>query len=326
VKETSPALKLGFKNFPMDQFGVQKPELKKIAKTPALPGTQAAPVSQTSRPAPSKSRAAGCWLQATAKALEGEEFSAFGVARDAGGLQLVTVPEGSAAAKAGLQKDDLVMSVNGKALKQVGDLAKVMNDAGGKPLEVAFVRNQQPQKLNVEAYPYVVAETTADGNFKNVPLAPAGEVLKFAGISTSPTHSNEPLGTLQDGKLAENYGPVIGNGAHAGLYRIDLGKAVAIREFNVWSYGEGARGPQHFTLYGSTSEADPGWNVEDAKVFTPIGEVNTKDVPAGKFNATSLRQSKGGSLGSYRWLVCAAYPLNATGEHTVFQEVQVRGE
>ena len=37
VKDGSPALKLGFENFPMDQFGVQKPELKKIAPTPELP-------------------------------------------------------------------------------------------------------------------------------------------------------------------------------------------------------------------------------------------------------------------------------------------------
>ena len=37
VKEGSPALKLGFVNFPMDQFGVQKPELKTIARTPPMP-------------------------------------------------------------------------------------------------------------------------------------------------------------------------------------------------------------------------------------------------------------------------------------------------
>ncbi|MCX5674214.1 MAG: right-handed parallel beta-helix repeat-containing protein [Planctomycetota bacterium] len=38
VKDGSPALALGFKNFPMDQFGVRKPDLKKIARTPVLPG------------------------------------------------------------------------------------------------------------------------------------------------------------------------------------------------------------------------------------------------------------------------------------------------
>jgi hypothetical protein len=37
VREGSPALKLGFVNFPMDQFGVQKPELKAVARTPETP-------------------------------------------------------------------------------------------------------------------------------------------------------------------------------------------------------------------------------------------------------------------------------------------------
>jgi hypothetical protein len=37
VKDGSPALKLGFVNFPMDQFGVQKPALKAIARTPPMP-------------------------------------------------------------------------------------------------------------------------------------------------------------------------------------------------------------------------------------------------------------------------------------------------
>ena len=43
VAAGSPALKLGFRNFTMDQFGVQKPGLKKIARTPALPGGGDAP-------------------------------------------------------------------------------------------------------------------------------------------------------------------------------------------------------------------------------------------------------------------------------------------
>jgi hypothetical protein len=47
VKNGSPALALGFKNFPMDQFGVRKPALKKIARTPVLPGAgDAAPAPQ----------------------------------------------------------------------------------------------------------------------------------------------------------------------------------------------------------------------------------------------------------------------------------------
>jgi hypothetical protein len=34
VREGSPALRLGFQNPPMDQFGVQWPKLKRIARTP----------------------------------------------------------------------------------------------------------------------------------------------------------------------------------------------------------------------------------------------------------------------------------------------------
>jgi hypothetical protein len=37
VRSNSPALKIGFKNFPMDQFGVQKSSLKKIALQPEMP-------------------------------------------------------------------------------------------------------------------------------------------------------------------------------------------------------------------------------------------------------------------------------------------------
>ena len=38
VKEGPPALSLGFVNFPMDRFGVQRPALKALAHTPVLPG------------------------------------------------------------------------------------------------------------------------------------------------------------------------------------------------------------------------------------------------------------------------------------------------
>jgi hypothetical protein len=37
MKDGSPALALGFVNFPMDRFGVQKPALKAFARTPVLP-------------------------------------------------------------------------------------------------------------------------------------------------------------------------------------------------------------------------------------------------------------------------------------------------
>ena len=38
VGDDSPALKLGFENFPMDQFGVISPNLRAEACTPRMPG------------------------------------------------------------------------------------------------------------------------------------------------------------------------------------------------------------------------------------------------------------------------------------------------
>ena len=77
-------------------------------------------------------------------------------------------------------------------------------------------------------------------------------------------------------------------------------------------------------IYGSAPDIDPGWFIDDAESFTPIAEVNTKGLHNARFNATSVRHSQGMSLGSFRWLIFATYPLNSTGEHTAFQELQVR--
>jgi hypothetical protein len=43
VAGDSPAIRLGFRSFPTDQFGVRKPELRKIARTPQLPDGGDAP-------------------------------------------------------------------------------------------------------------------------------------------------------------------------------------------------------------------------------------------------------------------------------------------
>ena len=58
VKDGSPALKLGFVNFPMDQFGVRTPRLKAMARTPEIP-----PAENRRREIPrrdGRSRLAGC--------------------------------------------------------------------------------------------------------------------------------------------------------------------------------------------------------------------------------------------------------------------------
>lgn len=318
VKESSPAMMLGFENFPMDQFGVQKPELKGIAKTPELPKLR----TKIAETQPQALRSTMFWLQATVKALAGEEYSAFGVSREAGGLQLTTVPTGSPAAKSGFQKGDLLMKLNGQPLVQLSDLVTAIHAARGKSLVVDIVRQQKTHRLEVVAYTFYASTGFADRT-QGLPLTDKPATVPFVKIESNPQTNNEPLTILEDGKLATNYGPVFANTVAAGFYKVDLGQTLSLYEFNAWSYSEGARGSQHFVLYGSSLDVDPGWTVDEAESFTPIAEVNTLSLPVAKFNVTSVRHSRGESLGKFRWLVLKTYPLNTIGEHTAFQEFQV---
>jgi len=125
VREGSPALALGFMNFPMDQFGVQKPELRAIARAPQLPQLKASDSAPAGRPA-----APAAWLGARVRNIvDAGEMSAYGLESVAGVL-VVEVSADSALAKAGIQKNDVILSVNGAKtadtaalLRQVPELA-----------------------------------------------------------------------------------------------------------------------------------------------------------------------------------------------------------
>jgi hypothetical protein len=76
VKPGSPALALGFINFPMDQFGVTSPALRKLARTPVLPGQA---VATTDKKAV-RETATRTWLGAKVRSIADEgEMSAFGL-------------------------------------------------------------------------------------------------------------------------------------------------------------------------------------------------------------------------------------------------------
>ena len=95
VKKDSPALTLGFKNFPMDQFGVTDPKLKAIARTPFSDPSASLPTG------PSVARDASLhdFLGSKIKNVVGAgEISAYGLAGETGAI-VVQVPAGSAAAK-----------------------------------------------------------------------------------------------------------------------------------------------------------------------------------------------------------------------------------
>ena len=235
-------------------------------------------------------------------------------------------PGGSAAAKAGLQKDDVILAANGKPVRTISDLQALRDEAAGATLALEVSRKQGPVKIEVADYAFVLSEYQSAPEFKTIPLASAAAVLPGKITAGEPGTANEPISVLADGKLARNYGPVFGNGVVDGAYKLDLGAVKSIGQVNTFSYNQNSnRGRQRFVLYGSSAANDPGWNVEDGRSWTPIIDLDTRKPPTTDFVATSVRRNEGRPLGSYRWLIWAVAPAttNAGGENTGFQEFQV---
>ena len=226
-------LQLGFVNFPMDQFGVQKPELKAIARTPQMPDLGASrrrgrrqadaqsPALRVAGPGP---RHLGPRRPVCVLDLPGEY-----------GVLLEKVSAGSPAARAGLQKDDVILACNGKPVRTVEDLGQARDEAAGKKLTLSAMRKQQLLSFDVNDYAFVATEYQSSPDFKAIPLAPAKAVLRAKVTASEPGTKNESLSVLTDGKLAKSYGPVFGNGVVAGKYKLDLGAARSIAQVRTFS-------------------------------------------------------------------------------------------
>jgi len=139
VRDGSPALKLGFRNFPTDQFGVVSPALKKLARRPRLPKADKAPAPRRAGAPPS-----GQWLGATVQRLAGQEMiSATGMSA-AKGVVVLETPKGSAAMKQGLRTMDVILKIGGRTVTTPADLPA---PSAGRDIRVDIWRNQQPRTL-----------------------------------------------------------------------------------------------------------------------------------------------------------------------------------
>ncbi len=137
VKPNSPALKLGFKNFPMDQFGVKKPELKAIARQPKLPGSA---VEQSATLKSNRDTRSVVWMGATVRNVVGlGDVSASGLSGEVGVLVL-EVPAESLAARGGLRKGDVVLKLDGNTTESISDLT-------GSAKTITISRDQREQVL-----------------------------------------------------------------------------------------------------------------------------------------------------------------------------------
>jgi hypothetical protein len=146
VRVGSPALALGFHNFPMDRFGVRSARLRAIARTPVLPVVASASPQAGSRPAHTTP-----WLGATIKNVTGlGEISAAGLPGEVG-VWVVEVPADSGAAHFGLKPGDVIRAVNGKPADSVEEFLALWNGAApGTEIALTVRRSQHDHEVRVE--------------------------------------------------------------------------------------------------------------------------------------------------------------------------------
>jgi hypothetical protein len=143
VKENSKALKMGFKNFAMDQFGVTGKRLKKLAETPKIPELFMAGDG-------SNSSKIYDFLGAKVKSIEtlGEQ-SATGVDEIAGAMVLF-VADGSVLDQEGIKPNDVILEVfKVKVITAVDLLNAYQTNKWRGKLILTISRNQSLQKLTV---------------------------------------------------------------------------------------------------------------------------------------------------------------------------------
>jgi hypothetical protein len=148
VKEGSKALAIGFTNFDMTSFGVERPALRKIAKTPDLPEIFINPAEMISDP-PEKGSV--FWMGATLHEPEGEKMSAYGLDYNHKGVAMVTVPEKSIAWKKGFRQGDYITGIDDQMVEGIENFLQIADGkyAPGSSI-IHLYRNQD--KIEVKVY------------------------------------------------------------------------------------------------------------------------------------------------------------------------------
>jgi hypothetical protein len=139
VLPNSPALKMGFINFDTRHFGVQRPSLKAIAKTPVLPTLIKRPMEGSS------SSVNVTWMGTSIRVPTGDEFSALGIGYADVGILIGEIPKASALEKAGFRSGDMIRSINTKSIRTIEEFTRLLSKKVLNTVEWSFelIRNQQ---------------------------------------------------------------------------------------------------------------------------------------------------------------------------------------
>lgn len=143
VAANSPAFKIGFKNIVMTSFGVQKPELKKLAMQPVI--NPLLVVGQYKQPATIIS-----FLGSKLKSVEGiGDRSAYGLP-DEKGVVVIDAGSNSLFSQSGILSKDVIRTANGKLISSIQDLIKIyQSQKSGSILSIELIRNQKLLKKDL---------------------------------------------------------------------------------------------------------------------------------------------------------------------------------
>jgi len=147
VAAESFALRLGFKNFDMQNFGVVSAFLKSIVKVPVLPEIHIA--ADTSHVEPITGELT-LWNGAHIYEPEGDELSAYGVNMGSKGVAFVYVSTYSVAYYFGFRTGDFVTEINGETVEDIQKFqGKTEQQSGTGEVLFTLTRNQVEQQLKV---------------------------------------------------------------------------------------------------------------------------------------------------------------------------------
>lgn len=125
---------IGFENIPMDRFGVYSPTLKAIAEQPVFPPVQLIDPTNDSKVYE--------WLGAGIKVIKGQG--------DQRNIIIVDVEEGSMIDQSGLQKNDIIRSINKKDIFTIEEVYALTEENRWRGrIQVAIYRNQNEEEKRI---------------------------------------------------------------------------------------------------------------------------------------------------------------------------------
>src|SRR5512133_2240730 len=193
-------------------------------------------------------------------------------------------------------------------------------------------------KCTIEHHPN--DEATPGMRFKTIPnprKADAAAKATFTSVDGERDANGGTLDVLHDGRLPQEEDQPGRNfffhaGTAGGRLQIDLGKSIELKQVNSYSWHDGSRGPQVYTLYASDGSAkafeaapksgrDPvewGW-----KLLAKVDTRSDKSEPGGQYGASI--QDTAGALGNYRYLLFDIRPTKEGDPfgNTFYSEIDV---